>query len=171
MTLADDIQLLSRVPLFDGFPEEQLRLLAFGSKRMFMRSGEALYLQDAVSDGGYVVVTGQVDLIVQSGQREIVLASYLANSLIGELALITANRRIATAVARGNCELVFIPRQLFRRMLEEYPELAERLQSRIMHSVQRMLSEMAKVQEKMAHIPDLSAKTDGDIESGQHEEG
>ena len=42
MTLADDIQLLSRVPLFDGFPEEQLRLLAFGSKRMFMRSGEAV---------------------------------------------------------------------------------------------------------------------------------
>jgi CRP-like cAMP-binding protein len=169
MTLADDIQLLSRVPLFDGFPEEQLRLLAFGSKRMFMRPGEALYQQDAVSDGGYVVVTGQVDLVVHAGQREIVLASYLANSLIGELALITANRRIATAVVRGNCELVFIPRQLFRRMLEEYPELAEKLQSRIMHSVQRMLSEMAEVQEKMAGIPDLSAMPNEDSASGSQE--
>ena len=171
MALEDDIRTLSGVKLFESFTREQIRLIAFGSENLEVPAGREIYREGAEGDCAFVIASGTVDLVHDRDGKRVVLGKAEVGEILGELALITANRRIATAVARGNCELVFIPRQLFRRMLEEYPELAERLQSRIMHSVQRMLSEMAKVQEKMAHIPDLSAKTDGDIESGQHEEG
>jgi len=157
MTLSQDIELLSQVSLFEGFPDEQLRLLAFGSKRLFLRGGEFLYRDGERSDGGYVIVTGQVDMLVERNKREIVLSSQLANSLIGEVALISENRRVASAIARTNCELIFIPRELFKRMLSEYPHLAERLHERISLSVRGMLKEMEAVRTRMSGIADLSS--------------
>jgi len=156
MTLADDIDLLSRVSLFEGFPSEQLRMLAFGSKLIFFRGGEVLYQQDDVSDGGYVIINGQVDLVLSNGAREVVLASYLRNSLIGEMALITRNSRVATAVARNNVEALFIPRELFNRMLAEYPDLAVELHRRISRTINFLLEDIAGVQDKLEMIPDLS---------------
>ena len=155
MTLTQDIELLSRVSLFEGFPDEQLRLLAFGSKRLFLRGGEELFREGTLSDGGYVVVTGQVDILVQRNGRELVMASQLENSLIGEMALIAPNRRIATALARTNAELIFIPRDLFKRMLSEYPHLAEQLHERISRSVRSMLKQMETVQTRLSEIPNL----------------
>lgn len=156
MTLAQDIELLARVSLFEGFPDEQLRLLAFGSKRIFLRGGEVVFREGALSDGGYVVVSGQVDILVERNGRELIMASQLENSLIGEMALITTNRRVATALARTNAELIFIPRDLFKRMLGEYPQLAEKLHERISRSVRAMLKQMEAVQTRLSGIPDLS---------------
>ena len=156
MTLSEDLARLSKVALFDGFSVEQLRLLAFGSKRMFLRAGEELFLENAESDGGYFIVRGQVDVLVIRNGREIVLANQLENSLIGELALVTSNKRVADAVARTDVELLHIPRELFKRMLSEYPELAQILHTRIARSVQLMLAEMSKVQQRLTNIPDLA---------------
>jgi CRP-like cAMP-binding protein len=158
MTLSQDIELLSRVSLFEGFPDEQLRLLAFGSKRMFLRGGEIVFRDGAPSDGGYIVVSGQVDILVERNGRELILASQLENSLIGEVALITENRRVATALARTNCELIFIPRDLFKRMLSEYPHLAEHLHQRISVSVRAMLKEMEAVRTRLSGIADLTSQ-------------
>ena len=157
MTLGDDINRFNCVALFAGFPEEPLRLLAFGSKRLFLRKGEYLFREGAPSDGGYLVVSGQVDIQVERNGRENILSSQLENSLIGEMALITANKRVASAVARNNCELIHIPRDVFKRMLNEYPELAQMMHSRILAEVQQMLSKMGRVQENLESIPPLSA--------------
>jgi len=156
MTLNDDIDRLSRIPLFDGFPLEQLRLLAFGSKRLFFNAGEEIFYEGANSEGGYLVVSGQVDVVVTREGREIVLSSQLENSLIGELALVTHNKTVAGALARTNVELLHIPRELFRRMLSEYPELAQVLHQRIAASVRKMLGEMSRVHGKLSSIPNLA---------------
>ncbi len=159
MTLTEDITLLSRVSLFEGFPDEQLRLLAFGAKRLYLRGGEELFGEGALSDGGYVVISGQVDLLVHRNGRELVMASQLENSLIGETALIAENRRPVTALARTNCELIYIPRELFRRMLGEYPHLAEKLQERISRTVRIMIEQMETVETRLASNPGLSGAT------------
>ena len=70
MALSDDIELLGGITLFEGFPAEQLRLLAFGSRRLFLRGGEVLFQEGDASDGGYVIVKGQLDLTVMAGNRE-----------------------------------------------------------------------------------------------------
>jgi CRP-like cAMP-binding protein len=156
MTLSDDITRLSSVRLFSGFSHEQLRLLAFGSKRLFLRSGEELFREGQISDGGYLLINGQVDIFVERNGKDHILSSQLANSLIGEMALVTPNRRAANAIARSNSELLHIPRELFKRMLGEYPELAALLHEQISGSVKIMLKQMNEVHEKMQRIPDLS---------------
>lgn len=154
MSLDEDIKLFSHVELFQNFNGEQLRLLAFGAERQKYRDGDTVFHQGDLSNGGYVIISGQVDMVLD-GAEEIV-DSLGTNSLIGELALISSNRRSASANAKGETELIFISRDLFRRMLGEYPELAGLLQQRIQRNVQSMLYKMSEVQTKMNKIENLS---------------
>ena len=167
MSLDYDIESLSSVRLFEGFPEEQLRLLAFGSSHIVMHPDEVIFRQNDLSEGGYVVISGQVDLVLYKGKREIPLASYMKNSLVGEIALISDNRRVATAISRTDTNLMHIPRDLFHRMLGEYPELAILLHQRIGNSVKAILKQMEQVQIKLDSIPNL-AETLPSVLTGSH---
>jgi len=157
MALEDDIELLASVEMFRDFPEEQLRLLAFGTEREFLPGGRDLFVQGEEAEGGYVVAKGQIDIVTHRGRREIILDSCLRGALIGELALITRNKRIASALARTNSEVLYIPRALFHRMLTNYPDTAVALHNRISQSVRRLVYMMDRVRDKMNAIPDLSA--------------
>lgn len=156
MGLDQDIESLIRVKLFEGFPTEQLRLLAFGAKHQFKRSDETIFVQNEISKGGYIILNGQIDLFVHKGEREIPISSFVESGIIGEMALISANRCVATAISRTDSELLFISRDLFQRMLEEYPELAIMLHERIGNSVKALILEMETVQRKMLNIGKLS---------------
>lgn len=167
MALEEDIELLASVEMFREFPEEQLRLIAFGTEREYLPGGRELFVQGDEAGGGYVVAKGQIDIVTYRGRREIILDSCLSGSLIGELALITRNQRIVNAVARTNSEVLYIPRLLFHRMLNAYPETAAVLHDRISQSVRRLTHQMSRVRDKMDQIPDLyrpSAQNDSDQE-------
>lgn len=154
MSLDSDIRLLSRVRLFDGFDHDHLRLLAFGAEARALGQGTRLYLQNTPSDGGYVVVRGNVELI--SGLNDSVVSSHGAGSLIGEMALISETQHAATAVATENSEVLKITRPLFRRMLNEYPQLAVLLQQRISESVNEFTGKLEKVSAKLDWATDLT---------------
>jgi CRP-like cAMP-binding protein len=161
MALSEDIELLSRVELFQGFSVDQLRLIAFGAEHEQCPPGHLLYREGDESDGGYVVARGQIDLAVRRDDRQVLLDSCMAGSLVGEVALITANRRVSDAVARVDSEVVHIPRALFHRMLREYPDAAVLLHKRIAQTVRRMMTEMDKVHDRLSSIPALAAGRDG----------
>jgi len=46
MALDDDIRILSAVKLFEGFTQEQLRLLAFGAEATHLQADRKLYRED-----------------------------------------------------------------------------------------------------------------------------
>lgn len=162
MGLDQDILMLSRVPLFQGFPEEQLRLIAFSSKRIFKLQNEIVFRENEISKGGYIIADGQLDLVVTKGTLEVPVGSFLKNAIVSEMSLISANRCVTTAIARTKTELIFVPRELFQRMLEEYPELAALLHSRISKSVQELVAQMENVQQKMLNVGSLSTNINKD---------
>lgn len=153
MGLQDDIDLLSHVGLFRDFGLEHLRLIAFGTERQVLKKGTRLFAEGDESEGGYVIVSGQVDIVLHRGDRDLVLESCSQAGLIGELALITGNRRVADAIAKTDCEILFIPRSLFHRLLSEYPDKAQMLHMRISQSVRELVQQMQDIQEKLKQIP------------------
>ena len=62
MALDDDIRILSAVGLFEGFTQEQLRLLAFGAESHRCCSRQRSYREDDAADSAYVVVSGRIVL-------------------------------------------------------------------------------------------------------------
>lgn len=143
MSLDSDIQLLAKIDLFQGFDPEALRLLAFGAEARALGEGMQLYRNGAYSDGGYVIVSGSVDITSESNKT--LIEKRGPGTLIAEMALITEVNHSNTATATEHTDLLKIPRQLFRRMLEEYPDIAEMLQNRVSGSLNAMMNELEQV--------------------------
>lgn len=150
MTLEQDIELLSDVELLSDFDLEQLRLLAFGAQKRDLKAGDTLYRENASADCGYIIVQGQVELSKQELDRsKIVLDHFGKGSLVGELALVTETRRVNTAIATRDTQVIRISRTIFRRVLEEFPDLAARLHKRISENVSKMIEDIERIGQKM----------------------
>ena len=131
MALDDDIRILSGVRLFEGFTAEQLRLLAFGSERISLPAGRRLYREEDEADCAYVVVSGSIVLFREQDSDRLPVGSAGHGAMIGEFALIADTRRLTSAEAGSDSELMRLTRQMFRRILEEYPDTAAILYRRI----------------------------------------
>jgi CRP-like cAMP-binding protein len=147
MSLESDIAVLGGVPLFAGFSGEQLRLLAFGAEHRRLRKGETLFRATARSDAGFVVAAGAVELFSLKNKEQVSVGVFGPGTLLGELALVTETRRPATAVTVADCDLIRIGRPLFRRMLEEYPEIALVLHERIAADLMRLTENILSLED------------------------
>jgi len=152
MSLDQDIELLSRVALFESFQAEHLRLLAFGAEKRMFNPGSVIFHRGSAADCGYVVVSGTVELKSDDPDDSELMGRYGQASLIGEMAMISSFKRNITAVAANQVELIQITRILFRRMLEEFPELASLLHARISNSVQNFVTRLEHIQRDLDRI-------------------
>jgi len=140
MALDDDIRILSGVRLFEGFTQEQLRLLAFGAENVNLPADRKLYREEDEADSAYVVISGRIALYREIDGVRADLGSAGPGSMLGELALIADTRRLTSAAAAIDSEIIRLNRKMFHRILEEYPELAERLHQHILEDLQDMIA-------------------------------
>jgi CRP-like cAMP-binding protein len=126
MGLEEDIGKLARNPAFAVIEPEALRLIAFSADRRTLHAGDILFRRDEISNDGFVVLTGSI-AVDPSGNGAATARIVRPPGLIGEIALLTQTRRPATAIAREPSTVLRISRQLFHRVLHEFPESAERL--------------------------------------------
>ena len=130
MTIEDDIAFFERVPTLNMLGRAALRILAIGAENRYVHSGEVLFSAGDAADAGFVVQEGTFDLTTRQseGGESVVVGR---GTLIGELALLTETVRPVTAIAKEPSTVLRIPRTLFLKMLEGYPEAAEKLRDLI----------------------------------------
>ena len=149
MALDDEIRILSGVRLFEGFSQEQLRLLAFGAETMHLAADRKLYREDDEADSAYVVISGTISLFREQPDGErIPVGTVGAGAMLGELALIADTKRLTSAAAATDAEILRLNRKMFHRILEEYPELALTLRQRIVDDLQALIREIESVAER-----------------------
>ena len=120
MALQNDILSLSRLPAFRDLEADALRLVALSAETRILRAGEVLFREGEPSDGGFVVLSGSIALT--SGKQPAVLVG--PPILLGAAALLTETLRPATAQVRQPSNVLTVPRELYRRVLTEYPDSA-----------------------------------------------
>ncbi len=157
MSLNRDIDLLRQSPLLAGFSSEQLRLLAFGAENVMLREGRVLFHENQLADSAYVIATGQIKLDRETQGEKVDLGSYGTGCMLGETALLVETRRPARALAHTASEVIKVRRSLFRRMLQEYPDMAQVLHR---HMVQRF----TKTAHDLSHIGDQLGRIQPDFD-------
>ncbi|PLX36585.1 MAG: hypothetical protein C0606_15035 [Hyphomicrobiales bacterium] len=146
MSLNDDISALQRVSLFEDFADDQLRLLAFGAEDRDLSAGSVLYEQGDRADSAYVVVSGALELF---GPNDEPIGRAGPGTLIGELALMVDTERTNRAVVNERTRVILIRRSLFRRILQEFPDLARRVQQDFTARLQETARGLARVQDRL----------------------
>jgi CRP-like cAMP-binding protein len=139
MALDDDVRILSGVGLFQGFTPEQLRLLAFGAETTSLSAERKLYREDDEADSAYVVVSGGIQLYREADGRRVPVGQAGPGAILGELALIADTRRLTSASAATDSVVLRLNRRMFRRILEEYPDIAVTLHRLIADDLQAMI--------------------------------
>ncbi|PLP56794.1 cyclic nucleotide-binding protein [Mesorhizobium loti] len=139
MALDDDIRILSAVGLFEGFTPEQLRLLAFGAETTSLPADRKLYREDDEADSAYVVISGRIALYREADSNHVVISTAGPGAILGELALIADTKRLTSASAAIDSQVLRLNRKMFRRILEEYPDLAVQLHQRIVEELQALI--------------------------------
>ena len=149
MALDDHIRIMSDVRLFEGLAVEQLRLLAFGAETIRLSEGRRLYREDDDADSAYIVTRGNVRLFREHEGQNVEVSVAGPGTVLGEMALIADTRRMTSAEAASDSEILRINRSMFRRILEEYPDTAERLRSQIIEDLQALIRRIEEVSERL----------------------
>src|SRR5215510_3819360 len=104
MSLAEEVQLLRKVPLFAKLDPAKLKLLAFTSERLIFPAGQGLFSQGDPGDAAYIIIDGEVDVKVRpaKGGPPHTVAHLGRNSFIGEIAILCDVPRTATVVATSD---------------------------------------------------------------------
>jgi CRP/FNR family transcriptional regulator, cyclic AMP receptor protein len=91
------------------------------------KAGTVLFEEGQPGDHMYVITHGEVEIRRNVGETERVLAVLPAGEFFGEMAILNARPRSATAVVRVDSRLLVIAGNTFEAMLRARPEIAMRI--------------------------------------------
>ncbi len=147
MTIEDDIVFLEGVPTFTLLGRPALRILAIGSESRYVHSGEVLFHAGDVADAGYVIQEGSFALMPDSSESSAQEVTIGRGVLLGEMALLVETVRPVTAIAAEPSSVIRISRSLFLKMLEGFPDAAQRLRDHIASRADQTAKDMYNVRE------------------------
>ncbi|GEO99354.1 cyclic nucleotide-binding domain-containing protein [Methylobacterium haplocladii] len=145
MGFDDDIAILSAAPVFGFFDSGALRLLSFAGERLALDTGETLFKRGDRADGGYVVLSGAIELTGQGGVPIVAGRS----ALIGRTALFAPGKRPADATATTKAEVMRISTQLMTRVLKEFPDAAVAIYDWLADDLGELTRGLAQVRAKL----------------------
>ena len=124
MDLAEETDLLRKIPMFAKMDTSKLKLLAFASEIVEFEDGDIVFKSGDSADFAYVIMDGAVDVVTETDSGPVVSMTIKQNQLIGELGLLNNAPRIATLIANGNLRAMKITGDMFFRLLRENTDVA-----------------------------------------------
>jgi CRP-like cAMP-binding protein len=148
MSIEDDVALLERVPTLRLLGTTALRMLAIGSEQRDVARDDRLFYVGDDADAGFIVQRGAFRISLEDGSGAEVVAG--PGALIGELALVVAMQRPATAIALEHSSVIRIARSLFQRVLESDPAAARRLRDEFANRTSQIASDIVMAGAKLS---------------------
>jgi CRP-like cAMP-binding protein len=134
-----DVELLSRVPLFEGLSRGNLGRLASLAEESSYNAGRVIVKKDDPGRAFYVIVEGTAKVVkgkIVTARREAELGP---GDFFGELSLLDGEARAATVVAVTPLRTIRIERNAFRHLLRGDPELALKVLEGMARRMRRLL--------------------------------
>ncbi|HEX7973680.1 MAG TPA: ATP-binding protein, partial [Anaerolineales bacterium] len=147
---------LRKVPLFTDLSEEDLNRLCGMVNEVLLPRGAELFAEGSPGDQAYVIKEGQIEIVKFSAGREVLLAVRKAGEVIGEMALLDAAPRMASARARADSQLIVINQDQLDQLVELSPSAARSLLQSVTARF-RSTNIMLRQSEKMAQLGTLTA--------------
>jgi CRP-like cAMP-binding protein len=124
MSIKEEVEVLRAIPLFAKMEPAKLKLLAFTSQRLTFEAGQALFVQGDPGDAAYIVLEGDAEVSINTPQGPVKVATVGRHAILGEVAILCDVPRTATVVAKSRLTTLRIDKDLFFRLVNEFPLMA-----------------------------------------------
>jgi CRP-like cAMP-binding protein len=124
MSLQQETEMLRNIPMFSTMDAARLKLLSFTSERVSYMPGEEFIKQGEVGESAFVIMSGEVEVILQTADGPLTLGMIGANQLVGEIALLHSGRRTASLRAKTAVSCLLLSKDVFFHLLREFPDFA-----------------------------------------------
>ena len=150
MGLTGEVEILRDI-LFAEVERAKLKLLAFTSERLQYRSGDELFHQGDFGDAAHIVLAGKADILVDTLEGRVKVATLGKGDIIGEIAILCDVPRTATVVAHGDLETLRVAKDGFFHLVTQFPqagiEVMCALASKLHHTTQALTAARARLNE------------------------
>ncbi len=131
MSLEPAIALLKRLELFSGLDPVRLEVVAFTCERREYAPGATLFEAGDEADCAYLILDGEAAMLARDEGGAAQALRLDTGDLIGETALFEPQRRLTTVRAVSSLHTLRIGRDMFQRLIGEFPEMAAAVASRL----------------------------------------
>lgn len=146
--------LLRQVVYFQNFTDLEIQKLVEVGYRKHLSMLEVLFQEDEPGDAFYIILSGSVKVFVKKLNKPLVTLQ--SGEFFGELALMLGVPRTATVQALEETILFTINHKGFEKVLNEYPELAER----IVQEFDKYQEELSERQQQLRAMGLLNSEED-----------
>ena len=136
MNLNEEVELLKGVPIFSKVEPAKLKLLAFTSERINFAAGQEVCHQGDPGDTMYVILGGTADVLIDTESGQITVAEMKKNGFFGEIAILCDVPRTATIKARDPLSTLKISKDMFYRLVAEFPQMAVEVMRELAHRLE-----------------------------------
>jgi CRP-like cAMP-binding protein len=119
----EEVELLSKVDLFDSLSEEEIRLLVRQNSDVRLGEGETFYAPWERDGKLFILKKGRMRLYRTEGAREFTLELVEAGTVFGEMAFTPHRLRESYARAIEPCVIFVMERAKVERLIEEKPQV------------------------------------------------
>jgi putative ABC transport system ATP-binding protein len=119
-----EVQALRAVPMFATIDTGRLKLIAFTSERLSFAAGQTLFRQGDPSDAAYVVLSGTVDVFLDTPSGRLHLSNLGEHAVVGEMGVVSGSGRSATVIAATDLITIRLSKDIFMGLLTEFPQIA-----------------------------------------------
>jgi CRP/FNR family transcriptional regulator, cyclic AMP receptor protein len=125
LTLSEEAESLSRVPLFKRLTAAELEVLAREVDQVDYKAGGIIFNERDRGDALYVVETGSVRIwVMDEDVQEVTLAELKPGEFFGELAVLDRGERSTSATAMMDTHLHRLSSDDFQQFLLAHPDVA-----------------------------------------------
>jgi CRP-like cAMP-binding protein len=148
VSLNEEVELLRNIPLFANIEPSKLKLLAFTSERLTFETGQELFHQGDQGDAAYIIVDGTADVVVDTPSGSLKVASLGKNDFVGEIAILCDVPRTATVTAASRLTTLKISKELFFRLISEFPQMAVEFMRELAQRLERTTADLRELSSK-----------------------
>lgn len=159
--------------LFADLTEEQLDIFKDAVTTSLYNKKDVIFVEGGPCPGFYVVKSGRVKLIKTSKDgKEQIIKILQPGELLGMETFYNGKRYGNTAMAMDGCELCFIEKNAFFRIIAEHPSIAKKIIIALSKELDHAYSKIGSMglmnaREKMAHLLYTLSKEYGISENGK----
>jgi CRP-like cAMP-binding protein len=126
-------------------------------KQVKYKAGDIIFKEGDPSDFVYKIVSGEVEVFMESGGKTVILGLMRAGEFLGEMGIVDDQPRSASARAKNQVSMIIYEENEFLRLISRDSESAEKL-------ILRLCDRLRNVSKKFTEVA-VSMKKDGFAET------